>query len=263
MTRRMRINHRMIASLMFAMSVATGCSNANGPGGSSGTLSVLLDPEATIIDGVQAGAGVEDIGDGWAVSYDRFIVTVGEIEVELRSDEAVSARSPDVFVVDMTEVPAAGPSLWTLRDLEPGRYDFGYATPKPTSGAERHESVSPDDFGAVTSKGWTYLIDGTLEKADGRSCPPSDLADAPEGAAPAGTNGGGEPCYGSPHIRFTFGMSADTRFGPCEIDGVPGFAIAGGETETVAATLHGDHLFFKRGANPASSGWPSGWRSAT
>jgi hypothetical protein len=45
-------------------------------------------------------------------------------------------------------------------------------------------------------------------------------------------------------------VPAETLFGPCQLDGVPGFAITSGETTTVAATLHGDHLFF--------NGFPTG-----
>ena len=37
---------------------------------------------------------------------------------------------------------------------------------------------------------------------------------------------------------------AETDFGPCEIDEKPGFSITADQTQTVAATIHGDHPFF-------------------
>jgi hypothetical protein len=91
---------------------------------------------------------------------------------------------------------------------------------------------------------WSYLIEGTITKADGRSCPPTSLAMPPSTAASLGTNAGGDACYENPSIRFVFGVNAATRFGPCEIDGVPGFSIPAGGSQTVAITIHGDHLFF-------------------
>ncbi len=45
-------------------------------------------------------------------------------------------------------------------------------------------------------------------------------------------------------MRFTFGAAADTTFGPCEVDEQPGFSIVADGTQTVAATIHGDHPFF-------------------
>jgi hypothetical protein len=60
----------------------------------------------------------------------------------------------------------------------------------------------------------------------------------------SGENAGGDTCYANAEISFDFGVSAETHFGPCEIDGVPGVSIAAGSTQTVAATIHGDHLFF-------------------
>ena len=55
---------------------------------------------------------------------------------------------------------------------------------------------------------------------------------------------GDDACYDAPEVRFTFGASAETVFGPCEVGEVPGFAISVGANQTVAASIHGDHLFF-------------------
>ena len=95
----------------------------------------------------------------------------------------------------------------------------------------------------MVANDWTYLIDGVLMKTDGQSCPPAALA-TPGSATPNGNMSGGNDCYDAPTVRFTFGATAETSFGPCEIDEVPGFAISSGGTQTVAATIHGDHLFF-------------------
>ena len=53
------------------------CSESEDEG--SGTLSVLLESEDTIIDGLDPGDRTENIRDGWRVRYDKYIVAVGDI----------------------------------------------------------------------------------------------------------------------------------------------------------------------------------------
>ena len=57
-------------------------------------------------------------------------------------------------------------------------------------------------------------------------------------------NAGGDACYDATSVRFRWGVTAETSYGPCEIDEVPGFAVTAGTVSTVALTIHGDHLFF-------------------
>jgi hypothetical protein len=103
--------------------------------------------------------------------------------------------------------------------------------------------VEEVDYDEMVANDWTYLIDGVLTKADGQSCPPADLA-SPGDKTSNGNTSGSNACYDAPSVRFVFGVTAETRFGPCELDGVPGVAITADGTQTVATTLHGDHLFF-------------------
>lgn len=226
---------------LLAGSTLAACGNDDASG--SGTLTVVLEPE-DVIGGLQAGEDVENIRDGWNVDFDKYIITVGDIDLRFSTDASLEREADDVFVVDLTQVPATGMPLWTLEGLRAGRWEFNYSTPGAAHGATRHESVSQSDFDEIVTNDWTYLLDGVLTKVDGRSCPPSSLATPPDGATPAGTNAGGDACYENPTIRFVFGAPAETRFGPCEVDGVPGFAIAAGGTQTVAISIHGDHPFF-------------------
>ena len=95
----------------------------------------------------------------------------------------------------------------------------------------------------MVANDWTYLIEGTLESASGQSCPPAALA-TPGAATPNGNLSGGNPCYDAPAVSFVVGANADTHYGPCKVDEVPGFAVTANGTTTVAMTLHGDHIFF-------------------
>jgi hypothetical protein len=218
-----------------------GCGDDDEAG--SGSLTVLLESEDVILEGLEPGEGTENIGDGWAVGFDKYIATIGDIDVHFSTDESVEAEAGDVFVVDLTQVPAGGLSLWSLEGLREGRWEFNYATPGAGDGSTRHDSVAQGDYDQMVVNDWTYLVDGVLTKADGQSCPPAALV-TPGTRTPNGNTSGGNGCYDAASIRFTFGAAAETGFGPCEIDEVPGFAISAGGTQTVAATIHGDHLFF-------------------
>jgi hypothetical protein len=105
-------------------------------------------------------------------------------------------------------------------------------------------SVTSDDFDSMVAEDWTYLVSGTMRKPEGTSCPPASLANVPEGVEPLGENAAGDPCYPAPSVSFEWGLSAESAFGPCEIDGIPGVTTTSGATTTVAITIHGDHLFF-------------------
>jgi len=218
-----------------------GCGSEDVAG--SGSLTVLLESEDVIVEGIEPGDGTENIRDGWAVGFDKYIATIGDVDVHFSTDESLEAKAGDVFVVDLTQVPAAGLSLWTLRGLREGRWEFNYRTPGARVGSTRHDSVAQADYGEMVANDWTYLIDGVLTKANGQSCPPAARV-KPGGKTPNGNMSGGNACYDAPSVRFTFGATAATSFGPCEIDDTPGFAISAGGTQTVAATIHGDHLFF-------------------
>jgi hypothetical protein len=219
----------------------TSCGDDSAVG--SGALTVLLESEDTITGGLEPGDDLENIKDGWQLRFDKFIAAVGDIDVHLATDEEVSAHDENVFVVDLKSVPTSGLPLWELPDLRAGRWEFNYSTPGAGDGATRHESVSQADFDQMRAADATYLIVGALTQSDGRSCPPPGLA-SPGSAPSSESNGAGHACYANPSVTFTFLASAETLYGPCEVDGIPGFSIADGSSQTVSATVHGDHIAF-------------------
>jgi hypothetical protein len=227
--------------------IATGCGSDDEVG--SGSLTVLLESEDVIVDGLEPGEGTEDIQDGWAVGFDKYIVAIGAIELHLATDDGVEAEAEEVFVVDLTEVPGGGLPLWSIDGLREGRWEINYETAGAAHGATRDDSVSEADYDEMVDNDWTYYVDGELTKSDGQSCPPEALAE-PGDKTPNGNTSGGNDCYDAAAVRFTFGVTVETHFGPCQIDGVPGFSISADGKQTVALTIHGDHLFF--------NGFPTG-----
>jgi hypothetical protein len=237
-TKLWRIAHCLLVSSAV---VAAGCGGDDEVG--SGSLTVLLESEEVIVDGLEPGDGAEDIQDGWAVGFDKYIVAIGAIDLHLATDDGVEAEAEEVFVVDLTDVPSAGLPLWSIDELREGRWQINYETAGAGHGATRDDTVSEPDFDEMVDNDWTYFIDGVLMKSDGQSCPPEALAE-PGDRTSNGNSSGGNDCYDAPAVRFTFGVTAETVFGPCEIGGVPGFSISADGTQTVALTIHGDHLFF-------------------
>jgi hypothetical protein len=233
---------------VLSASSLIGCGGGDDTAGSGaeGNLSVLLEAEETIVEGIAAGDGLEDIRDGWSVSFDKYVVVVGNINLQLATDLSVQRSASELFAVDLTEVPESALPLWQIEGLAAERWIFNYelASAGPANAVERHPSVSEADFAELRDNDWTYLIEGEATRGDGRACPPAARATPPAGAASVGTDTDGNPCYAELSVAFRFGVSAATTFNECESDGVVGVAIPDGTTGTVAATIHGDHMFF-------------------
>ncbi|MEZ4287205.1 MAG: hypothetical protein R3A47_03470 [Polyangiales bacterium] len=236
-------------STTCALLMLIGCES--GRSGSKGDLSVLLESEETIAEGLAAGSGPEDILDGWSAGFDKYIVAIGNIDIHRSTNETIEAEDANVIVVDLKKLSSGGRPLWSFRNLDAGRWEFFYETPNAPSDAVQDESVSSDDFDDFVSNQLTYRIEGSIEKSDGISCPPSTLS-TDTVAAPNGIlNARGDDCYDNPSIHFTWPIQIATVFGPCEVDETPGFSVPSGGSQTVAITLHGDHLFFNGFASGA------------
>lgn len=229
--------------LVLLLVTATGCGSETTVQG-SGSATILLESESTIANGLDPGAEVEDIQDGWQVRFDRYVVAIGDVGVHLSTDESVEAEAHELFAVDLKAVPSSGLPLWELTGLPAGRWNLGYRVGGAGDGATRHGSVAQADFDEMAAGDHSYLVEGTLTQAAGQSCPPATLAVPPTGASPNGANAGGDDCYDNPSVSFRLLVPAETAYGPCEIDEVPGFSVAADSNTTVAVTIHGDHLFF-------------------
>jgi hypothetical protein len=227
---------------LIAACAVAGCAD-DSEGAGSGTLAVLLEPEDVIIRGLQAGDGPDNIRDGWSVKFDKYVVAIGHIDAHLGSDNHVTAEDEAVYAVDLAQLPTAGVELWELNNLQRGRWEFFFEQTGAGHGAERDDSVDEADFDEMVENDYTYFIHGKLTKSDGQSCPPVDLAE-PGAKEPNGQRSGDDPCYDMSEIKFALGVEAETMFGPCETDGVPGFSIAANSRQTISVTIHGDHLFF-------------------
>lgn len=193
---------------------------ACGDDGSMGSLELALAAEDTITDGLSPEGGDEAILDGWSVTFDEYVVAIGDVRLRYATDAALEASAPEILVVDLTTVPPAGLPAWSFPGLDAGRWEVFYRFASASEGT-RHESVSEADFASMRDGGCTYLIRGSLDQPEGRSCPPASLATPPAGATPDA-----DGCFANTSIAFDFCAAAETSLGPCESeDGPTGVAI--------------------------------------
>ncbi len=235
----MKFTQRFLATLPAVLLLAA-CGDGSATGDAS--LALSLEPETTITDGIEPGDGLENIRDGWAVSFDKYILVLGAVELRLTSDPEEHADAPELYAIDLTDIDDSGEPLWSFDGLADGRWDLGYQI--SGHGAVRHDSVSEEDFAHLEEDEHAYLIEGRLTKEGGQSCPPAALAEIPDDATSSGENAAGDACYPAAEIAFHIEGHVDVEFGPCEVDGLSGVALTSGRTAAAALTIHGDHLFF-------------------
>ncbi len=187
--------------------------------GPTGDVTVLLQPEDTILNGLDSGSSLDTIVDGWSVRYTKYVVAIGDVKMR-DSATGLTEEDPTYHVVNLRDLPQTGVTFSTFSAVEAVRFDqFGYDV-HFGQGATRDATTSQDDFDRMMANGWTFLIEGTL------------------------TNDAGET------VTFHVPTKLDVTFSNCETqDGLPGVTVTP-TGATVAITLHGDHLFF--------NGFPSG-----
>jgi hypothetical protein len=221
----------MRISLLVSIFILSACG-----GDSDSTLRVALQAEDTITEGLEAGDGDEAITDGWAAQFEQYAIVLGQIELAESSDPANVAGSSDFFAFDLVQAPPAGETLWQIEGVDATRYAFAYQQAIATD-ATFNANLAEADFTQMVSEGCTYLIEGSITQAGGRTCPPSDEA------VPAGASADADGCYANESVSFNLCASSPIRYGPCELDGMEGVVVSGDGSD-VALTIHGDHIFF-------------------
>jgi hypothetical protein len=206
-------NSKWIVGASSLILAIVGCGDGQG-GGGDGDLAVLLQAEETIVDGIQAGTGKENILDGFDVDFSRYIAAVGLVRMN-QVDGSNPQASSVVGVADFTSLPTTLPELTAFESIPTGQYtSFGFATPMLTGSAVNINQVPDDDVNAMVANGWSYVIEGTITRAS-------------DGATK----------------DFLIQADVPTTFTGCAVEGLaPGVNVS--RNSSVDITLHGDHIFF-------------------
>lgn len=210
----------------LALALVAGC---NGGGGATGRVQVFVEAEDTIPEGLQPGSGEENIVDGWAADYTKFLVVVGNFRAGRSADASASLSDPAVYVVDLLNLPVGGFVLTEFDDVDAVRWDrVGYDIPDASASVEAAEGTSAADLQFMIDNGFSIYVEGAITKADGQSCLP-----------------GTGDCAPATAVKFAWGLAAGTSFDDCAPEeGDAGFAVPSGGTAQIKPTIHGDHWFF-------------------
>lgn len=212
---------RALALALLAAPLVASC------GDDTGDAVILLEAEESITDGVAAGQGRGEIVDGWTATFSKYVVALGPIEMARSTHPGVETDASE-RVLDLRSVPEGSLEVATFSGLAAGRWDlFSYRLVVATNETARDASVSEADFARMVSEGCTYLVQGTLTKPGGESCPP------------------GGACRAAETIAFDLCVPAAVQYESCVSEtGIPGLPVTAGSSRSASITLHGDHLFF-------------------
>ncbi|MBX7190709.1 MAG: hypothetical protein K1X94_01545 [Sandaracinaceae bacterium] len=205
------MNHLRIKTRRVVLgALAAALAGCGGSGSPNGDLTVAIQAEDTITEGLSAGTAEEQIVDGWNVTFDKYVTTFGELHLTSMAGGASVVTAMDL-VVDLTTIPETGRVVRT-GPLAEGRYAFEYSMPVATAGMTRDTSVSQADFDRMVAEGCSYLIAGTAEN-------------------------------GTRTITFDVCLDAEADYACSSTDGMEGIVVSAGSS-TAFMTVHGDHLFF-------------------
>lgn len=190
------------------------CSNDGIDTSGEGTVQIIVVPEESITEGIEPGPEDENVQDGWQITYDRFLVAVGNFRAR-RSDNGATLSDPTIYVLDLRNAPASGYVAKELRNVSAVRWDkFGYDVANATADAIALAPTTAADLALLTSKHWSVYFEGRGAKGDDE-------------------------------IHFAWGFTAGTSFDDCATsEGQAGFAVPSSGTVQIKPTLHGDHQFF-------------------
>lgn len=199
----------LLLSSLVALSLAS-CGDDTSAGQGSVSFSTWGEPF------IEQGLPASEFADGYEVEFDRFLVSIGNIEVA-DAEGNVAARHEGFFLVNHVEPGVK--DLVSFEGLEAGAYErVSFETsPAPRSATTLVGGVSEADAELMASGGYHVYAEGTL------------------------TGGGSSK-------RFAWGFGVPTKLDECEaeLDGKRqrGALVPAGGSDSIELTIHGDHFFY-------------------
>jgi hypothetical protein len=171
-------------------------------GGEPGTVEITIYGEAFIEEGIPAA----EVSDGWAVTFDKFLVSVGDVTAAAgHGDPAIDDPTYRVFDLAIASGGAGHPVV--AGDAGPGHYDHvGYVIAHSADAVAGN--ADPADVAALVAGGYAIRIigsatDGTVTKT------------------------------------FDWAFAVDVLYDHCHSE-----AHVDGTDERIELTIHGDHLLY-------------------
>lgn len=215
--RKHNISQIAFATLIVAATAACGSSDPAGSGG-EGSVSFTTWGEEYIEDEIPPDPGDRSgFIDGWAVSYDKFLVNFQNILVADQRGNTAAAM-PESMLFDNT-LPGIKPII-TFDALPARAWDrVSYEIAPVTDATVLSEGVPEADKALMIAGGYSLYVSATATK-------------------------------GSEQKRFSWGFAIGTRYNECqsEQDGAEqsGIVVTDNVAIDVQLTTHGDHLYYDR-----------------
>jgi hypothetical protein len=198
---------RNIIAALAALAALPALSSCDDAADGEGTLALEIWGEEYIETGIPAA----EFADGWAVTFDRFLVNVGQIGVA-EEGAAPALEEPGYRVFDL--VAAEGPVSISSVTAPAGTYGHTAYTVAPAGADSAAGNATEADLQLLVDGGWSVFV---------------------EGSATDGTD----------TVTFAWGFGNQTVYDPCHSVG----ALADGGAVAVQLTIHGDHLFYDSAAS--------------
>ena len=153
--------------------------------------------------------------DGYTVTYDKFLVLIGNITVE--DESGVVAADENVYLVDHTEPGVK--EIVVFDELDAKAYPLVHyeTSPAPRSAIKLIGAATDADADRMAEEGYHVYVEGTLSK-------------------------------GADTKTFAWGFGVPTLLDTCEgeLDGklTEGAIVTEGGNDVIELTIHGDHFFY-------------------
>jgi hypothetical protein len=163
---------------------------------------------------IEEGIPADKFEDGWAVKFDKFFISIGNVKV---ADDTTTAGEMKTFKLfnhvvakpkPVVELAGLGAKPWT---------NVSYQIAPVTAATELGEGSTEADKTLMVAGGYSLYVEGKATK-------------------------------GTEIKTFKWGFSTKTVLDRCkgEVSGkeVDGLVVTNGGTEAIELTIHGDHLFY-------------------
>lgn len=168
-----------------------------------GTLDVVIYGESYIEASIPADVFV----DGWTLTFDRFLVSVGELTLA-QAGEPEGAEEPRYQIFDLAQPSGGAGFSVTSAQVPAGAYDGLRYHIAPAADAIAGDATE-EDVQRMRDGGLSIYVEGQAERA---------------GVVK----------------RFAWGFATRTDYAHCKSTAV----VADGGVATAQLTVHGDHLFY-------------------
>ncbi len=218
---------------LLVAGACAGCGAKTDSTSGSGSRQVFVVPEDTVTKGLDPGADLDKVQDGWIVRYDRFLAVIGNFRAARSASPSDRVSDPKIYVVDLVKTPESGFAIARFDGIAADRWDkVGYDMPNASATALKAAVTSQADYDFMVKNGYSLYFEGHIDKMGGLACDPKDPTNQAK-------------CKKEEKISFKWGLPVGTAYDDCGPNaGAAGFAVPSGGSAQVKPTIHGDHWFF-------------------